>query len=176
VHGQQLSHIGVQPQEANLFPRQTVKETLQLFASFYPEPMSIDYLINILELEPILNKKVKALSVGQRQRLLVAVALIGNPKLIILDEPTSGIDPQIRHLIWDCLLEMKEKNKTILLSTHYMDEAEKICDTVSILHNGKIIVSDTPKNIIVNNRKRMTDNLEDVFIYLTGKEIRKEVD
>lgn len=121
-------------------------------------------------------KKVKDLSTGQRQRLLVSIALVGNPELIILDEPTSGLDPQVRRLIWDCLIEMKENGKTILLSTHYMEEAEKVCDTISILHDKHIVAEGTPKNIIHKHRQKMTDHLEDIFIHLTGKEIRGGLD
>ncbi|MEI3611090.1 ABC transporter ATP-binding protein [Pseudogracilibacillus sp. SO30301A] len=168
--------IGIQPQEANLFPRQTVMEILQLFGSFYQDSINIVELMDMLEMDKIKNKKVKDLSVGQRQRLLVSVALVGNPDFIILDEPTSGLDPQIRHLIWDCLQRMKEKGKTILLSTHYMEEAEKICDMLYILHDTSIVAEGSPKSIIQQHRKTYSDRLEDVFIHITGKNIRGEID
>lgn len=164
-----IEQVGIQPQEANLFPRQTVEETLKLFASFYKQPMDIKTLIDMLEMNDILKKQVKDLSVGQRQRLLVSLALVGDPTLIILDEPTSGLDPQVRRFIWDCLIKMKERNKTILLSTHYMDEAEKICDRISILHNKKIVAEGSLQELIQEHRKKMTDTLEDIFIYLTDK-------
>lgn len=171
-----MKHIGIQPQVANLLPRQTVYETIYLFSSFYKETMEPKEIMELLELTEISAKRVKELSVGQKQRLLVALALIGNPSLIILDEPTTGIDPQIRQLIWNVLRGIRNEGCTIVLTTHYMEEAEKLCDRISILHDKKIIVSGTPKEIINTHRKKPTDSLEDVFLYLTGANLRKEVD
>ncbi len=132
--------------------------------------------MNVLDLERIKNKRVKSLSTGQKQRLLVALSLIGDPSFIILDEPTTGIDPQVKQLIWKVLQKEKTDHNAILLSTHNMEEAEKICDRVSILHNKKIVASGTPKEIIMNNRKTMNDTLEDVFLHLTGSSLRGEID
>ncbi|MBD7937296.1 ABC transporter ATP-binding protein [Cytobacillus sp. Sa5YUA1] len=171
-----MKHIGIQPQVANLLPRQTVNETIYLFSSFYKETMEPKEIMELLELTEISAKRVKDLSVGQKQRLLVALALIGNPSLIILDEPTTGIDPQIRQLIWNVLRGIRNEGCTIVLTTHYMEEAEKLCDRISILHDKKIIVSGTPKEIINTHRKKTSDSLEDVFLYLTGSNLRKEVD
>ena len=171
-----LQKVGIQPQEANLFPRQTAEEILQLFSSFYEKPMELRTLIELLEMQPLLKKKVKDLSVGQRQRLLVSLALVGDPDLVILDEPTSGLDPQVRRLIWECLLEMKSKRKTILLSTHYMEEAEKICDTIFILHDKHIVAEGSPQEVVRKHRKKFNDRLEGVFVHLTGKALRGGLD
>ncbi|WP_042224257.1 ABC transporter ATP-binding protein [Oceanobacillus manasiensis] len=171
-----IKQVGIQPQEANLFPRLSVHETMQLFASFYGEPLAYNDIINDLDLESIKNKRIKSLSTGQKQRLLVALSLIGNPSFIILDEPTTGIDPQIRQLIWKVLRKVKTENYSILLSTHSMEEAEKICDRISILHNRKIVATGTPKEIINTYRKTLNDTLEDVFLILTGSSLRGEID
>ncbi|NWO15013.1 ABC transporter ATP-binding protein [Virgibacillus sp.] len=171
-----IKQVGIQPQEANLFPRLSIHETMQLFASFYRDSQSYKEIIEMLDLERIKNKRIKSLSTGQKQRLLVALSLIGDPSLIILDEPTTGIDPQIKQLIWKVLQQVKTHNKSILLSTHNMEEAEKICDRISILHNTKIITTGTPKEIITNHRKTMNDTLEDVFLILTGSSLRGEID
>lgn len=171
-----IKHIGIQPQEANLFPRLTVSETMQLFSSFYGNPHSYTEIMDMLDLGRIKEKRVKSLSTGQKQRLLVALSLIGNPSLIILDEPTTGIDPQIRQLIWKVLQEIKSHNKSILLSTHSMEEAEKVCDRISILHDKKIIATGTPDEIIHKYRRSKSDTLEDVFILLTGSSLRGEID
>ncbi|MDO7907922.1 ABC transporter ATP-binding protein [Paenibacillus sp. JX-17] len=171
-----MEAVGIQPQEANLLPRQSVSETIHLFTSFYKESMDPKELMQMMELDQIESKRVKNLSVGQKQRLLVALAMVGNPALIILDEPTTGIDPQIRQLIWRVLRSMKEKGCSILLSTHYMDEAEKLCDRISILHDKKIIVHGSCHEIITEHREKFTDSLEDVFLHLTGTSLRREVD
>lgn len=171
-----IKHVGIQPQEANLFPRLTVEETMELFSSFYGDPHSYTQIMVMLDLEKIKDKRVKSLSTGQKQRLLVALSLIGNPSLVILDEPTTGIDPQIRQLIWKVLREIKSHNRSILLSTHSMEEAEKVCDRISILHDKKIIATGTPNEIINKYRKSSLDTLEDVFILLTGSSLRREID
>lgn len=171
-----IRHVGIQPQEANLFPRLSVMETMQLFSSFYGEITSFHKIMDMLDLDKIKNKRVNSLSTGQKQRLLVALSLIGNPSLIILDEPTTGIDPQIKQLIWKVLTKMKSEDKSILLSTHSMEEAEKICDRISILHDKKIIVTGTPKEIIDKYRKKQNDTLEDVFLLLTGTTLREDID
>ncbi|RIU90166.1 ABC transporter ATP-binding protein [Oceanobacillus picturae] len=171
-----IKQVGIQPQEANLFPRLSIEETMQLFSSFYGDPLAYSEIMNVLDLERTKNKRVKSLSTGQKQRLLVALSLIGNPSFIILDEPTTGIDPQVKQLIWKVLQKEKTDHNAILLSTHNMEEAEKICDRVSILHNKKIVASGMPKEIIMNNRKTMNDTLEDVFLHLTGSSLRGEID
>ncbi|MFB7155426.1 ABC transporter ATP-binding protein [Lysinibacillus sp. NPDC056232] len=171
-----IRHVGIQPQEANLFPRLTIMETMELFSSFYGEILSYHNIMEMLDLDKIKNKRVNSLSTGQKQRLLVALSLIGNPSLIILDEPTTGIDPQIKQLIWQVLNKMKSQNKSILLSTHNMEEAEKICDRISILHDKKIILTGTPSEIINKYRKTKNDTLEDVFLLLTGTTLRGGMD
>ncbi|MFS0749349.1 ABC transporter ATP-binding protein [Oceanobacillus sp. 1P07AA] len=171
-----MQHTGIQPQVGNLLPRQTVYETIQLFTSFYKDSIPIGKLIDLLALNQLETKKIKDLSVGQKQRLLVGLALIGNPSLILLDEPTTGIDPQIRHLIWSVLKEVRDSGSTVLLTTHYMEEAEKLCDRISILHNKRFIATGTPEEIINKYKKRSTDTLEDVFLHLTGTDLRREID
>jgi ABC-2 type transport system ATP-binding protein len=171
---EQIKHIiGVQPQEASLFQRQTVLETLKLFSSFYSKSIDINDLMEELNLKDLEKKLVKSLSKGQKQRLLIAIAMIGDPKILILDEPTSGLDPQVRIMLWEFLKKLKNQGKTILLSTHYMDEAEELCDKVAILHDGKFAAVGTPKELIekytVEGKKR---NLESAFIHLTGKDLR----
>ncbi|ANB62152.1 ABC transporter ATP-binding protein [Anoxybacteroides amylolyticum] len=165
--------IGVQPQEASLFQRQTVLETLKLFSSFYSKSIDINNLMGELNLKDLEKKMVKSLSKGQKQRLLIAIAMIGDPRILILDEPTSGLDPQVRIMLWEFLKKLKKQGKTILLSTHYMEEAEELCDKVAILHNGKFVAVGTPKELIekytVEGKKR---NLESAFIHLTGKDLR----
>jgi ABC-2 type transport system ATP-binding protein len=138
------SIIGVQPQEASLFQRQTVLETLTLFSSFYKNPLNVSDLAVELNLKELQKKHVKDLSAGQKQRLLIALAMMGDPKILILDEPTSGLDPQVRLLLWNVLKRLRQKGKTILLSTHYMDEAEALCDRVAILHEGRIAAIGAP--------------------------------
>ncbi|GLO64551.1 MULTISPECIES: ABC transporter ATP-binding protein [Oceanobacillus] len=171
-----MQHIGIQPQVGNLLPRQTVYETIQLFTSFYKESIPVEKLMDLLALNQLETKKIKDLSVGQKQRLLVGLALIGNPSLIILDEPTTGIDPQIRQLIWEVLKEVRDLGSTILLTTHYMEEAHKLCDRISILHNNRFLVTGTPEEIINAHKKHLSDSLEDVFLNLTGTDLRKEID
>ena len=140
--------IGVQLQESSLFDRIRVQEALDLFASFYPQ--SIDWRPLIAELG--LGERLKApfvkLSGGQKQRLFIALALVNDPELVFLDELSTGLDPQARRTMWDLVRSLRDKGKTVFLSTHFMEEAERLCDRVAIMDQGKIVALDTPENLI----------------------------
>jgi len=140
--------IGVQLQSPSLFPRLTVKEIVNLFASFYPDPLENDLVIEQVGLENKKNERVISLSGGQKHRLAVALAMISNGDLIFLDEPTTGLDPQARRQLWDVIQGLKEKGVTVFLTTHYMEEAEKLCDNLVIIDQGEIIAKGSPKKLI----------------------------
>lgn len=140
--------IGVQPQSGALFDLLTVQENLDLFASFYPKATPTAEVLEMINLTDQRNKHVKKLSGGQRQRLAIGLAMINDPTVIFLDEPTTGLDPQARRNIWDIILKLKELGKTTILTTHYMEEAEKLSDRVCIVDQGKIIALDTPAALI----------------------------
>lgn len=126
----------------------TVRETLEMFARLYPENADIDDLIRRCNLTEYLDQDNRQLSGGQRQRLLLAIALVNNPDIIFLDEPTTGLDPQARRNFWDLIESIKAEGKTILLTTHYMDEAYVLCDEIAIMDHGKIIALGTPKQLL----------------------------
>lgn len=136
--------IGVALQTATLMPNQTAWELLDLFASFYPKSVSPDSLLERLGLTEKRNARVQTLSGGQQQRLAVALALINDPQLVFLDEPTTGLDPQARRQLWDVIEEMRSAGKTVFLTTHYMEEAEKLCDRIAIVDHGKVLALDSP--------------------------------
>mgnify|MGYP006287107755 CR=1 FL=1 len=140
--------IGVQLQSPSLFPRLTVKEIVNLFASFYPDPLENDTVIEQVGLEKKKKSQVISLSGGQKHRLAVALAMVSNGELIFLDEPTTGLDPQARRQLWDVIQDLKSKGVTIFLTTHYMDEAEKLCDDLVIIDKGEIIAKGSPKKLI----------------------------
>jgi len=140
--------IGVQPQSSALFDLLTVEENLDLFASFYPRSKHPSEVLEMINLTDHRRKNVKSLSGGQRQRLAIGLAMISDPQIIFLDEPTTGLDPQARRNIWDIVLKLKELGKTTILTTHYMEEAEKLSDRVCIVDQGKIVTLDTPANLI----------------------------
>lgn len=145
--------IGVQLQNPSLFPRLTVKEMVKLFASFYPDPHSIDRVIERVGLEAKANAQTAKLSGGQKHRLAIALAMVSNGEIIFLDEPTTGLDPQARRQLWEVILELKKEGVTVFLTTHYMDEAEKLCDNLVIIDYGKIIAEGTPQELISENFK-----------------------
>lgn len=156
--------IGIQFQHTALQDYLTVKETLNLFGSFYQQTLPHEELIELCDLSEFLDRDNRLLSGGQRQRLLLAIALINNPEIIFLDEPTTGLDPQARRNFWQLIKNIKAKNKTIVLTTHYMDEAEQLCDEIVIMDHGKIIESGTPRQLL-------TKHFEQVFIYLPKEQI-----
>nr|WP_241494401.1 ATP-binding cassette domain-containing protein [Bacillus coahuilensis] len=140
--------IGVQLQSTSLFELLKVEEILHLYASFYPSHIDINKLIEDMLLTEKRNARIKGLSGGQKQRLAIALALIHNPHIVFLDEPTTGLDPQARRTLWDIVKRLKEQGKTVLLSTHYMDEAHVLCDRIGIMDQGELIALDTPTNLV----------------------------
>jgi ABC-2 type transport system ATP-binding protein len=142
--------LGISLQETRLSEKLSVRETVELFASFYREPRSCDEVLEELQLTEKADAWVGKLSGGQRQRLAVATALVCNPKILFLDEPTTGLDPQSRRQLWDIVREFQRAGGTVLLTTHYMDEAERLCDRVAIVDHGKEIALGTPRELIAS--------------------------
>ncbi len=140
--------LGISLQETRLSEKLTVRETIELFASFYREPRSSGEVLEQLQLTEKADSWVGKLSGGQRQRLAVATALAGNPKILFLDEPTTGLDPQSRRQLWDIIRAFQRAGGTVLLTTHYMDEAERLCDRLAIVDHGVIIAEGTPAELI----------------------------
>jgi ABC-2 type transport system ATP-binding protein len=140
--------LGISLQETRLSEKLTVRETIELFSSFYREPRSSQEVLEQLQLTEKSDAWVGKLSGGQRQRLAVATALVGNPKVLFLDEPTTGLDPQSRRQLWDIIRAFQRKGGTVLLTTHYMDEAERLCDRLAIIDHGEIIAEGTPSDLI----------------------------
>jgi len=149
AHEQELREwLGISLQETRLSEKLTVRETLQLFASFYHQPNSVPAILEELSLGEKADALVGKLSGGQKQRLAVATALVGNPKILFLDEPTTGLDPQSRRQLWDIIRQFQQRGGTVLLTTHYMDEAERLCDRLAIIDHGQIIAAGTPSELI----------------------------
>jgi ABC-2 type transport system ATP-binding protein len=142
--------LGIQLQETQLTDKLTVVETLRLFRSFYACGPSPDEVIELVHLQEKRNARIVALSGGQKQRLALACALVGDPDLLFLDEPTTGLDPQARRQLWDLIEDFKRSGRTIVLTTHYMEEAERLCDRVAIVDHGKVIGLGTPAQLIAS--------------------------
>src|SRR5271169_722622 len=142
--------LGIQLQDTQLSEKLTVFETLRLFRSFFEQGPGADEAIALVQLEEKKNSRVGNLSGGQKQRLALACALVGDPDFLFLDEPTTGLDPQARRQLWDLIEEFKASGRTILLTTHYMDEAERLCDRVAIMDHGKVISLGTPRELIAS--------------------------
>lgn len=140
--------VGVQLQAQALWPELTVEETLRVFQSLFRKRVPVEELLERFSLTEKRNARVKGLSGGQRQRLSVATALVNDPDLVFLDEPTTGLDPQARRSFWDLIRQMKRDGKTVVITTHYMDEAEELCDRVAIMDHGRIIALDTPRRLV----------------------------
>jgi len=140
--------LGISLQETRLSEKLTVRETLTLFRSFYRHGVEPDEAIAVVSLEEKANARVGKLSGGQRQRLAVACALVGDPELLFLDEPTTGLDPQSRRQLWDIIRAFRGRGRTVLLTTHYMDEAERLCDHVAVVDHGQVIALGTPRELI----------------------------
>jgi lipooligosaccharide transport system ATP-binding protein len=160
------------PQDNNLDPDLTVLENLILYARYYNimKKDSLPHawkLLDFVELREKADVNIQKLSGGMKRRLLLARALINDPDLLVLDEPTTGLDPHSRHSVWDQLDRLKSDGMTLLLTTHYMEEAEKLCDRVAIMDSGKIVTLDTPSNLM----KAQGGHLEDVYMKLTGKSL-----
>jgi ABC-2 type transport system ATP-binding protein len=172
--------IGIQPQTPAFQDKQKLSEIIEMFAAAYGEKVDPEEFLNDVQLGEKANNFAEQLSGGQRQRLSIAAALVHNPKVFFLDEPTTGLDPQARRNLWELISEVRDRGVTIILTTHYMEEAEQLCDRVAIMDSGKIIALDTPKKLIKQlldrgfTKKQHVEqaNLEDVFIDLTGKELK----
>jgi ABC-2 type transport system ATP-binding protein len=174
--------IGIQLQSSGFYDKLTLKELVNIFASLYSRKIDYKEILSEVGLLEKEKAKVKELSGGQKQRFSIAAALVNDPLVLFLDEPTTGLDPQARRHLWDLVESIKAKGKTIILTTHYMDEAERLCDRIAIMDGGKIIALDTPDNLIdsliskgfTKKKQEKAANLEDVFIDLTGKDLREE--
>lgn len=172
--------IGVQPQAAAFQDKQRLTEIIEMFAAAYGERVKPMKFLEDVQLADKAHSYAENLSGGQRQRLSIAAALVHNPKIFFMDEPTTGLDPQARRNLWDLVRQIQSKGVTVILTTHYMEEAELLCDRVAIMDKGKIISMDTPEHLIKDLIKRgfkkeqlvEQANLEDVFIDLTGKALR----
>ena len=146
--------IGVLPQEFNTFDSLTVRENLQYFAGMFGSSVDIDRLIKLVDLEDKRNEQYKKLSGGLKQRLGAAMALVNDPEVVFLDEPTAGLDPKARHEVWNVIRGLKRQGKTVFLTSHYMEEAEALSDTVTIIHKGKIVATGTPEELITRYGQR----------------------
>ncbi len=174
--------IGVQLQAAGYYPNINLQEQLELFSGLYNKPVDTMEMLGLVGLGDKAKSKYKELSGGQKQRFSVCTTLINEPKIVFLDEPTTGLDPQARRNLWDLIRDIRNRGTTVVITTHYMDEAERLCDRVAIVEKGKIIALDSPEVLI----DRLVDagferpkevkkaNLEDVFLSLTGQEWRDE--
>ena len=180
-HPQKIRYIiGVQPQSPAFQDKSKLKEILEMFAAAYGEKINPKELLESVDLLEKADAYVENLSGGQRQRLSIAASLVHNPKVFFMDEPTTGLDPQARRNLWDLVKSIQKKGITVILTTHYLEEAEMLCDRVAIMDEGKIIALDTPKNLVKQllsrgfKKKHHVEqaNLEDVFIDLTGKHLR----
>ena len=174
--------IGVQLQTSGFYPGLNLSELIQLFAGLYNQLVNQRALLQLVNLEEKAKNRFKELSGGQKQRFSIATTLINKPKIIFLDEPTTGLDPQARRNLWDLIRDIRSKGTTIIITTHYMDEAEILCDRVAIMDQGKIIALNSPDQLIDDlvatgferPKEVKQANLEDVFIHLTGHALRSE--
>ena len=174
--------IGVQLQAAGYYPNLNLTQLIELFAGLYNKQIDAIELLNKVQLTEKAKAKYKELSGGQKQRFSIATTLINNPKVIFLDEPTTGLDPQARRNLWDLIKEIRQNGTTVIITTHYMDEAEVLCDRVAIIDSGKIIAINTPNELIdelvasgfEKAKEVKMANLEDVFIHKTGKALRED--
>jgi len=174
--------IGVQLQTSGYYPNLNLTELIDLFAGLYNRAVDVKELLGLVNLQDKAKAKFKELSGGQKQRFSIATTLINKPKIIFLDEPTTGLDPQARRNLWDLIADIRAKGATIILTTHYMDEAEFLCDRVAIVDSGRIVAINSPGQMIDDlvatgfEREKQVKraSLEDVFLNLTGKEWRDE--
>ena len=174
--------IGVQLQTSGYYPNLKLVELITMFNGLYNRNADPIALLEMVNLKDKAKSKVKELSGGQRQRFSVATTLINDPKIVFLDEPTTGLDPQARRNLWDLIRNIRDKGTTVIMTTHYMDEAEVLCDRVAIIDAGKIISEGTPDKLIdqlvatgfERPKEMKLANLEDVFINLTGHSLREE--
>jgi lipooligosaccharide transport system ATP-binding protein len=166
------ARIGVMPQEDNLDPDLSVFENLVVYARYFDIPKKaslplVSELMEFVELQDRGRMSIKDLSGGMKRRLMLARSLVNTPELLILDEPTTGLDPHSRRAVWERLNQLKFRNTTQLLTTHYMEEAERLCDRVAIMDSGRIVTIDSPRNLMLEHG----GNLEDVYLKLTGRSL-----
>ncbi len=174
--------IGVQLQSSNFYPELTLVELLQMFAAMYDVPVNPMAMLKKVQLEDKAKSFVNKLSGGQKQRFSIATTLINKPRVIFLDEPTTGLDPQARINLWEMIREVRKEGVTLVLTTHYMDEAQELCDRLAIMDSGKIITIGSPRELIdkllktgfKKEVKPQPATLEDVFLHMTGKALRDE--
>lgn len=174
--------IGVQLQASGFYPGLNLIELINLFGGLYNQPVQPIELLKKVNLEDKAKNKFKDLSGGQKQRFSIATTLINKPSIIFLDEPTTGLDPQARRNLWELIKDIRSNGTTVIITTHYMDEAEQLCDRIAIIDEGKIIKMDSPDKMIdellaggfEKPKQAKAANLEDVFIYLTGHAMRDE--
>jgi len=174
--------IGVQLQTSGYYPGLNLTELIELFSGLYNRSVNAKELLGLVNLQDKAKAKFKELSGGQKQRFSIATTLINQPKIIFLDEPTTGLDPQARRNLWDLIISIRSKGTTVIITTHYMDEAEVLCDRVAIIDAGKIIAINSPgvliDDLVATGFRRpqavKKASLEDVFLNLTGKEWRDE--
>jgi ABC-2 type transport system ATP-binding protein len=174
------SIIGVQPQSPAFQDKTKLSELIELFAAAYGEKVNIKEFLADVQLEEKANSYVENLSGGQKQRFSIAAALVHSPKVFFMDEPTTGLDPQARRNLWELVEHIRDKGISVILTTHYMDEAERLCDRVAVMDRGNIIALDTPQKLIKDllhrgfKKEQQVEqaNLEDVFIDLTGKGLK----
>jgi ABC-2 type transport system ATP-binding protein len=180
-HPQKIKYlIGVQPQSPAFQDKTKLTEVIELFAAAYGEKVDALAFLRDVDLEEKAGAYVEQLSGGQKQRLSITTALVHGPKVFFLDEPTTGLDPQARRHLWDLIRKVRDKGISVVMTTHYMDEAEMLCDRIAVMDQGKIIALDTPNGLVKALLKRgftkeqhvEQANLEDVFIDLTGKHLR----
>jgi len=174
--------IGVQPQSPAFQDKTRLTEVVQMFAAAYGEKVDVMQFLRDVDLQDKAKSYVESLSGGQKQRLSITTALVHGPKVFFLDEPTTGLDPQARRNLWELIEKVRDRGISVIMTTHYMDEAEILCDRIAVMDNGKIIALDTPQNLIKEllgrgfkkSQEVQQANLEDVFIDLTGKGLREE--
>ncbi|HIA59685.1 MAG TPA: ABC transporter ATP-binding protein [Gammaproteobacteria bacterium] len=169
--------IGVQLQANEYFDNTSLDELLTLFGALYERDIDVSDLLNKVDLLDKAHAKPSQLSGGQKQRFSIACALVNDPKILFLDEPTTGLDPQAKRNLWDLVLELNKSGKTIVLTTHNMEEAESLCRRIAIMDHGKIIAEDSPQNLILKHAPEppvapLHGNIEDVFLTLTGHALR----
>lgn len=173
--------IGIQRQASSFFDMLKIKELIEMFAGLYSRRVDVNELLDSVQLVEKADAKVDELSGGQKQRFSIAAALVNEPVVLFLDEPTTGLDPQARRNLWELIESIKARGITVVMTTHYMEEAERLCDRVAIMDAGKIVAIDTPKKLVNALLKKgfkkkvevQQADLEDVFIDLTGKALRE---
>jgi ABC-2 type transport system ATP-binding protein len=174
--------IGVQLQSSGFYPNLNLLQLIDLFSGLYNRKVDAFQLLDLVDLRDKAKAKVKELSGGQKQRFSIATTLINDPRIVFLDEPTTGLDPQARRNLWDLVKNIRAKGTTVIITTHYMDEAEFLCDRVAIIDSGRIVAMDTPDKLIDDlvatgferPKEVKKANLEDVFINITGHELKQE--